>query len=205
MIERLSFDFGKPQFIEGARVTVVPETQTFADIIPSEVSFHESEHAVAAFVNGSDVSRITVNPTSEYLGLTELSKFDAVAAVAPHATGASGTGYDIKLVEQLGYDVSSLSKAARGIISSNWTAVEAVARLLEERGTISGFEARQALNSAGIPKEEIVKVTVETLDGKVQEYSGLKANGGTVMLPGVFYKLSSDKQENFEEELPQAA
>jgi len=206
MKETLSFELGKPQFFAGDKIKITVESQTKAlDIIPSEVALHESMHAVAANANGTGVSNMTIQPSSDYLGLTELSRFDPVAAVAPHSMGAKGTGYDIMLVEQMGKDVSSLAKAARGIINNNWTAVEAVAKLLEEKGTISGFEAKQAINSAGKPKEEKVKAIVETPDGKIEEFADLKVVGGTVMIPGVFYSLSERPSQNFDQGLQKAA
>jgi len=204
MKERLSFELGKPQFFAGNKITVESQTRAL-DIIPSEVALHESEHAVAAIVNGTEVSNMTIQPSSDYLGLTELSRFDPVAAVAPHSMGAKGTGYDIMLVEQMGKDVSSLAKAARGIINNNWTAVETVAKLLEEKGTISGFEVKQAINSAGKPKEERVRVTIEDSGGKVQEFLDLETSSGIVMIPGVFYSLSERPSQDFDQDLQKAA
>lgn len=204
MIERISFEAGKPQFFGETKITVISEAKA-PKIIPSEVARHESTHAVLALANGTEVSSITIQPSSDYHGLTELSKFDAVAALGPHSVGASGTGYDVSLVERMGYDVGALSKAARGMINNNLTAIEAVAELLEERGTLSGSEAKQAINSAGKPKDEKVKVIIENSAGEVEEFSDLESKGGVVMLPDVFYSLSDDKLEDFEEELEIAA
>src|SRR5690349_20517754 len=53
---------------------------------------HEAKHVVAAMETGTSVSKVTIIPGEGYLGLTVLSSPNAIAALAPHSTGESGTG-----------------------------------------------------------------------------------------------------------------
>jgi len=102
------------QFIEGFKVTVKPVEST--KIIPGSVANHEAKHIVAAITNGTGVKKATIVPGEGCLGLTELTRPDAIAAAAPHATGCDGTGHDVFIIGLMGHDVNAVSNAAREII-----------------------------------------------------------------------------------------
>lgn len=128
----------------------------------SAVSVHEAKHAVAAWVNGTAVESMTIEPGPGYLGMTKLSRPDAVAAAAPHATGSDGTSHDVYLIGLMGRDVQAASNAARDIISANQDKVMALAELLEEKRTVDGFSIEHTLRELDNKKDK-VKITVEDL------------------------------------------
>ena len=74
---------------------------------------HEARHAVAAEANGTRVVFASIIPGPGYLGITQLSAFDAIAAAAPHAHGDSGTGHDVSIIEHAGESVGAAGAAAK--------------------------------------------------------------------------------------------
>lgn len=115
---------------------------------PKDTAYHESVHAVTAVSNGTSVDSVTIVPGVGFLGLTRLSKPDAIAAIAPHADGCSGTSHDLHIAESLGHNPSSLAGIARGIISQNRAEILEVRRKLHEKGTLTGGEVNDAINEA---------------------------------------------------------
>lgn len=135
-------------------------------MLGGSVATHEARHAVAAVMNGTAVKKATIIPGPGYLGLTELSRPDPIAAAAPHATGSNGTDHDIAIVGFMGYDVSAAANAARKIIDQNHEEVAAVASLLEERQTVNGQEIQETIKNVA-REREMARVTVEdTQEGK---------------------------------------
>lgn len=134
-------------------------------VVLEEVDLHEAEHAV---LGAEDVKNVTRVPGTEYRGLTEMSRFNPVAAVGPHAHGREGTGYDVSLLEELGYDVGSLARVARSELARKEKHVKAVARLLHRKETISGEEVRSEIGRAE-RGEEIIVYAISP-DGEVHEH-----------------------------------
>jgi hypothetical protein len=154
------------KYIDRFRVTVEPLTAK-KKTVGGSVATHEARHAVAAVANGTEVRSATIVPGPGYLGLTELSRPDPISAAAPHATGSNGTGHDVFIIGLMGYDVSTASNVARGIIANNHKEVAAVAALLEEKRTVTGHEIQETMKNVS-KKEERVMVIVEDADvGKI--------------------------------------
>ena len=164
---------------------------------------HEAKHVVTARRRGIGVDMATSIPGSGYDGLTKLSRPDAVAALAPHATGESGTGHDVFIAKMTG-DAGAESEARR-IVDANTEAIEAVATALHNYGTIGPSEIDEAMDSVGKPFFKSATLVVETEAGQtIKEEVDVKDDNTItvpqVMLPGEWIVLSTPQ-----EELPLAA
>lgn len=151
------------------------------------VARHEAIHAVLAEVTGTSVRSVTIRPGPGYLGLTELSGFNAIAAAGPEADGCDGTEYDMSII---GVGTSAAVSAAKSTIPENEDAIGEVACDLEQKGSMSGGEVRDAMKK-GKDREGEFLVHLITPDG--QEHT-------------IFKKGSEKKEiEISNAELPKAA
>ncbi|GEM_PF-3363308 len=188
-------------FPDGTIVGVTAEKKEKKRTIPGGTAKHEAMHAVAAEENGTSVSLATIVPGEGYLGLTVLSRPDAVAAAAPHAHGHSGTSHDMKIVEFMGVSPSAASNAARNIIGRNSHKVEAVASHLQDNKSLSGFEVRNTMSDA---EEELRNpvyeaiVTVKNPLGEVRKFDRIEARNSTVMVPGEWVIFPKNPKDKFE-------
>lgn len=108
----------------------------------SRVARHEAIHAVLAEVTGTSVRSVTIRPGPGYLGLTELSSFNAIAVAGPEADGSDGTDYDMSII---GAGASSAVSAAKSTIPENEDIIDEVACDLDEKGNMNGGEVRDAM------------------------------------------------------------
>jgi len=183
----MKIETGKTSFIEGVKFRVelnVPEKK----IVPGGTATHEAMHVVAALGNGTGVESATIIPGAGYLGLTKLSKPDAVAAMAPHAMGAGGTGYDVYIAGIIG-NAGSAESAARGIINSNMDKVMAVAQKLEENKTLISSDISNVLFELKNPSPEEATLYIENSNREVTEKS-VEIKNNTVMIPDEWVNLS---------------
>ncbi len=179
------------------KIKVTAEVEKKEKVIPSSVARHEAKHAVAAEFNGTRVISATIIPGPGYLGLTRLSRPDAIAAAAPHATGSSGTSHDMRIVGLMGHDAAAVSSAARAIIDKNHEQVEAVATILEEKGTVTGSEIQYAIRDAE-KKEDRVKIIVENLEDGDRTTETATATKGIVVFRSEWVKRHT-RREDFSE------
>jgi len=152
-------------------------------------------------MRGTWVRKATRIPGPGYLGLTELSRPDPIAAAGPHATGSHGTAHDVFIIGFMGHDVHSASSIARNIIENNIEKIEAVGSLIEEKQTVTGNEIQEAMNSVD-RKEEKVKVIIKSQDGGEQQTEELASQKGVVVFRREWI-TTFDKSRD--EELPLAA
>jgi hypothetical protein len=134
---------------------------------PGNTALHEAKHALIAEKRGNTVKRVSIMPTADYNGVTELSRPDPVAAAGPHADGMSGTGWDVHIIRAMGTDEHTAGAAAKSILSGNEEEVYSIAQLLEERGAIGSGEVRSAMDEVHQPKRE--KVELRIIDPKGEE------------------------------------
>ncbi|TSC85425.1 MAG: hypothetical protein G01um10147_1163 [Microgenomates group bacterium Gr01-1014_7] len=122
---------------------------------PGSTAYHEAVHTVAAILTGSHVMEASKVPGSGYWGSTELDGFNPIAFVAAHAMGCSGTGHDVSVLVSQGHDPNLLAGEARSLLAYHKDEINAVASLIESRGTISGHEAVLAMNRAINPEAKV--------------------------------------------------
>ena len=173
------------QYINNFRVSVKRDGPEPIHTPIGNTAMHEAKHIVAAVHNGTHVRRATISPGPGYLGLTELSRPDAVAAAAPHATGCSGTGHDVHIVGAMGHDLDSVSSIARSIIANNAEQVHAVASALEAKRTIGGYDVQEAMDGVRNKKKSSEKATlfVKAPDGR-EQVASVSVHNDKIMLPG---------------------
>jgi hypothetical protein len=183
-----AFRINETRYINnGYRISAEPQSTNVRKVVPSDTAHHEATHIVAAEKNGTSVVRATIIPGPGYLGLTELSRPDATAALAPDATGHKGTGYDVRVAEVItNGNIGPASNAARGIIYSNMEKVEAVASILEEKKIMGNYEIREAMDSVDKNRKEENKATVvvKNPEGREQRFTDVNVKNGVVMVPG---------------------
>lgn len=165
---------------------------------PGSTSVHEAIHTVTAEVNGTPVKSVTIVPGPGYSGLTELSSFDPVAAVAPHAYGCNGTSYDIFIAGQvLGHNVGSLGGVARNIIGNHTEEIWSITNALETNKTLSGYDVRRLMGEVvdlkNKQKNPTAELSISKPDGSQNKISGLRYTGGIVMFPGKWVNLGGVK------------
>lgn len=131
---------------------IVKRIRPFEGVIPGKTALHEAWHVVP---DPRNVRRATNRPGAGYLGLTELYTFDSIAAAGPHAMGDDGTGHDLRLIGIHGHDAGSAASAARSMLAYLDEETQAVARAIESKGEISGFEAEEIMEQVASPQAEI--------------------------------------------------
>lgn len=145
---------GKNELPFGWMATIKPR-DPYKHVNPSRTSDHEAIHTVAAIKNNTHVIEASRIPGPGYLGFTELSNPDAIAAVAPHAFGHCGTGHDLNIVEIMGYDPHLLANTARKLLCGSEKEIHAVAALIEINGSISGFQAEEVMEQTENPEVDV--------------------------------------------------
>jgi hypothetical protein len=168
-------------FASGFRLSSFGSSET--TITPGETALHEAEHAVVAEDNGTAALSATIVAGEGYLGLTQLSRSDPVAAAAPHANGRDGTGWDMHIVRSHGNEHGSLH-AAKHILAGSKEKVFEVASVLQEKKTIGRSEIRSAMEGEYKRKREAVTVWLRDPKGNERKLTDLKVEKGRVMIPG---------------------
>lgn len=154
MTKEFELSLGTSEIGTGWTASVKP-VKPFGSTVPGSTAYHEAVHAVAAILTGSHVREATNIAGDGYLGKTEIDGFNAIAFAAAHAKGCGGTGHDLAVLRILGHDPSSLAWAARNVLSGHDDEIYAVSSLIEERGRISGFEAKEAMKKASDPEADV--------------------------------------------------
>lgn len=153
----------------------------------SSVARHEIEHAVTALENGTSVESATIIPGPGYNGLTRLSRFDPIAAVAPYANGRDGTSHDVFITKLSGHNPEALSGIARSITDKKRSHIEEVARKLDEKGTLSGDEIKRVMRKVdkekSEPKFKKADVFITDANGGQKEINNVDVRGGKVAVP----------------------
>lgn len=153
---------------------------------PSDTAEHESTHAVVAIAHGTDVESASVIPGDGYLGITKLTKFDAVAAVAPHAMGHDGTGWDLYITKAQGHSPDHAGSVARSYATTEKNVILEVAAHLDAKGAMSGSEIKTIREDLKQGESVTVKHTDEK--GNVETIE-TRAEDGIVMFPSRLYNL----------------
>ena len=157
MSKSLEISPGTHEIADGWKAVIKP-INSFDQVTPSSTAYHEAIHTVAALLTGSHVKEASRRSGPGFLGRTILSEFNAIAFIAPHAKGCSGTGYDVSVLAIMGHDPDSLASAARSVLIGHEGEVHAVASLIEINGSISGYEAKEIMGRVNDPEAEI-KIT----------------------------------------------
>ena len=188
----MRIEAGIVNYAEGFKFVVnkdIPAKKT----IPSGTATHEAMHVVAAIQNGTGVESATIIPGTGYLGLTKLAKPDAVAAMAPHSMGASGTGYDVYIAGIIG-NAGHAQSAARSIISSHMEEVEAVAIALEEKKSVGSGDIKKAIYDVTNPRPEEATLFIENDEGKVIK-ERVEVRDNIVLPPEQLIEIFSSKPQ----------
>ena len=130
-------------------------------------SLHETYHAVAAILTGTEVEDASSEPGPGFLGRTRLKAFNGIAFVAAHAMGCDGTGHDLGVLEYKKHNIGGLAEAARKVLRDREDEIHAVAVTIEEEGTVSGDRIKKVMDEAG--KSE-VEITVVGPNGQERNY-----------------------------------
>jgi hypothetical protein len=152
----------------GTRVEVVKRKKPKKRRSFGATAIHEARHAVTAEANGTSVVYATIIPGPGYLGLTQLSSYDAAAVAAPHAHGDDGTSGDEAILAQEGHSVEGAGAKARAILADKSEQVEAVAEALQQKGSISGGTIRAIMGAINDDRFEVV-MRIYPPDGKTTE------------------------------------
>lgn len=152
------------------------------------VALHEAAHVVVA----GQIDKATIVPSGDYQGATWPVHMTAESAMAAHAMGFDGTGWDRHLTEHiLGVDPGAAAASAASILAGKQDEMQLVAEELEEHGTIGqahvdkAFTQAQDMRSGNIAAE----VTVEK-PGDAKEQFIVKAENHTVMVPKEWYAVA---------------
>lgn len=159
----MNIEAGRTHYIGEFKLTL-DAPLTYKKTVPGGTAIHEAKHVVAALQNGTSVESVTIIPGAGYLGLTKLSRPDAVAALAPHATGESGTSYDVFIASQIG--AAGAESAARSIINGNMEKVEAVAQALEENKSLGSGDINRTIYKLDHPDPEFATLVIQSPDGE---------------------------------------
>ncbi|MFH1295007.1 MAG: hypothetical protein ABIH84_00255, partial [bacterium] len=165
------------EYIGSTRFSVIPKREPPSSLgrPASSVSTHETEHAVTAITNGTPVESVTIKPGPGYNGLTKLTRFDPIAAVAPYANGRSGTGHDVFITKLSGHNPDALSGIARSITDKKRPHIKEVARTLDEKGTLSGSDVKRIMNRVdrriSEPEAQKADVFISDPDGTERKLS----------------------------------
>jgi len=199
----MRIEAGRTQFIGTAKLNLEISHQPEIEIIPGRTATHEAMHVIGAKKNRTGVESATIVAGDGYLGLTILSKPDAVAAMAPHSMGAGGTGHDVFIAGHIG-NAGAAESAARGIIRSNMDEVHAVAVALEKKKTITSADIDEAIDEVKNPKPQIVTLTIESEEGELREKE-VEIIDNVIMFPGEWVDLTGEKESEPQSELEQVA
>ncbi len=177
--------------LEGARASLeVPVLKRRKPV--NGTARHEAKHVVAALETGTQVQSVDIIPTEDHLGLTTLIAPNAIAALAPHATGESGTSWDVHIAERIG--AHGAESAARSIIENNMDQVDAVACALEDQQKLDSFGIKQAINEAKKPQETFGILKLELPTGE-ELVDTVKVRDNVIMDEGVWYSLANKAQK----------
>lgn len=154
MIKELEISIGRTEIAPGW-VAVIKPVKPIDPVTPGSTARHEAFHTVAALLTGTHVIEASRIPGPGFLGRTILSEFNAISFMAAHAMGCGGTGHDVSVIAWKGHDPNSLAEAARSVLSGHEEEIYTVSSLIESRGTISGNEAKWAMDVVTNPEAEI--------------------------------------------------
>jgi hypothetical protein len=135
--------------------TVIISRKNYFTQKPGRTAHHEGLHTVAAIKNGSKVIEASREPGPGSLGHTLLGRYDRIAFMAAHAHGCDGTGHDVSVVRFMGDNPESAASSARQLLMNQEEEIYAVSSLIEEKGTITGEQAVQALDKVANPEADI--------------------------------------------------
>ena len=189
----MTIGINETKWVAGFKISTEGKDPTPKKKSTNSTAKHEAMHVVAAINNGTSVESVTIVPGPGYSGLTELSRPDPVAALAPHANGADGTSYDVYIAGLMGHSPESLGGVARGIIGAHQDEVEAVAVALEEERTLGNGGINRAIEEYKRPKFETAKVSIQNSEGGRVEISKAEVRDNIVMVPEVWYSLAEKK------------
>ncbi|HUQ85891.1 MAG TPA: hypothetical protein VM077_06245 [Candidatus Limnocylindrales bacterium] len=168
--KEISIPINKTTYTEnGARYYVVTVSTHQQKTSTNSTAVHEAQHAVTAILGGTDVIDVSIIKSGNALGVTRLSRFDAAAAMAPHAHGSSGTWSDVSKVEYFTGNSDAAASAAKSMLSGQTHSVNAVAVRLEEERIIDGHTVKRIMQEADTDKElghkKVVDIYVKSSDG----------------------------------------
>lgn len=156
-------------------------------INPSDTARHEATHIVVA----GQIRRATIIPSGNALGSTEPVEMTAAAAMAAHAMGHDGTGWDEFLTKfLLRVNPESAASVARAVLANKEEELQAVAEELEEKKTIGQYDVERAYQKAERRRQRIdrAKIVVLRPNGKSEEHE-LESHHNIVMIPGRLYDV----------------
>lgn len=155
MIKYIEVSPGITELETGDKIKSTPMTKRRLLMNPGSTPIHEAIHAVAGIVDGAGVEYATIQPTRDSYGSTKLLRPSVGAAAAPHFKGCKGTGYDMHIVEAMGYDESSAILAAASLIAGLDDEINDVAAELVHKGTLNGSEIEHIMKESANPRFRI--------------------------------------------------
>ncbi len=185
----ISFGIDKPFVINNMVLKAKGEKLMPKRLPKGEVPLHEGIHAALG-----ETKRTTIIPSGNAWGETEPDgEPNPIAAVAPHAVlGPRGTSEDLRIVWAMGYNPDSLIGPARMAAAAKKDEINAIAVGLEDEGTLNASDIQRVIFEYKMPKFETATVSIEDLSGEKQEIRGVEVRDNIVMLPNVWYDVSSN-------------
>lgn len=166
MSKEFKLTLGTTEAIPGWSVTLRP-LHEFKPVAHGSTSRHEAFHTVPAILRGIDVYIASIIPGPGYEGITKLGRFDDVSFMAPDSLGCRGTKHDVFVVTLMKRSPSSAAATARSLLMDKGDEINAVASLMEEKGTITGDDAKWAMNEVVNPE---TAVEISNPEGKVNKF-----------------------------------
>jgi hypothetical protein len=187
----LSIRINETKYI-GSNTVTAEEKKEVTTTVASSTARHEAKHAVIAIKRGRKVKLATVIPGPGYLGMVELDAPDAVAAVAPHATGESGGSHDLHVIEATGHSVAAASVEARDMVARHEESIAAAATLIEAHGSVTGD---QITNVIDLTERKRVVITVTDEAGNSEKFDEVAAKDGVVIYSDKWKKIKDLEEE----------
>lgn len=151
------------------------------NVISGDTAKHETDHGLAAEMNGTRVKWMTIIPAPGSLGSTgfEDGVLDPVSAGAAASQNRTGTGWDQYITIATGHDWEASKSAGASLIAKNYDVHDEIAKELEVHKTLASRDIWRVIDRTRNPKAEVTEYgengreirsmvqTVRNVDGMV--------------------------------------
>ncbi len=208
----ISLQIGRTISLEnGTRITVNSPKREFKPLSianPGSVAKHETAHIIPTIVEGYGIIRATIipNSTEGYEGATWPVKLTGASVLGPKGMGHTGTSHDERVAMYMHIDFSA-AETGRKMNEDHPEEFNAVASVLQDRQSITGYEAKEAFDSVKRMKDEEkelqnkVDVTITTKDGEEVKHKRVGISNGYVIIRERWANSPNAPEKSDEEKL----
>lgn len=193
-----AFRVNTRSYTSGLRIDVIGKPYIPRSIQPGTTADHEAIHSALG-----DVEHVTIIPGPGYGGLTRLRRGSILAALGPHAMGAHGTGWDVRVAQAMGHR-GGTGHIQQEVMRRHEEVVE-IGDELNRNGSMNGEQVDAAKSRARRKRRFGVSatVTMTTEDGELRVVEGVSIRqDGTVMIPGEWMILPTKKKNKSKRKEP---